>query len=106
MAPPEITLTIVRGDQRPLLFAAKSMVTGAPLDLAGSDFFLKLKDALGGEELNVKGSIDNGRIRIDLTLEQRAALPAGRNGRWSLHRVLDGGIELWAHGPTHITGAA
>jgi hypothetical protein len=106
MSAPEYTLEIKRGDTRPLAFAFKTGVKAEPAPLAGSDFTLKLFDATGVEILEKAGANLEGQARFDITLEERAALKPGRNGRWALYRTIGGQQELWAQGNTYITGAA
>lgn len=103
---PQYTLDIVRRDSRPVMMVFKSLVNGDALDVRGSTFTLHLYDALGAELIARDGVIgDDGVVSFTFTLQEKAALPAGRNGRWQVVRAIGGSVETWGSGTASIGGA-
>ncbi|EGF92436.1 hypothetical protein ABI_08720 [Asticcacaulis biprosthecium C19] len=116
MTPPEAMIEIRRGTTAPTVFRFKSNVNGGLLDLEGSTFSLILTNELGVtvlakagviETTTVDGLVTDCLVKFALTKVEKAALKAGKNGRFEVRRVTeDAAEETWIAGNTNIRGVA
>jgi hypothetical protein len=102
---PEYTLPIDRADTRPIILALKTGVNATtPLDQSGSDFDLVILNAKGEVLLNKTVAGGVGDLVFNLTLSERAIIPAGTTARYEIRRRIGTNQEPIMRGNINAKG--